>query len=177
MLLLRIFLTSTLLWSRALAIGQDKCVSFTSSSSTFSVVSKGKVAPLVVFKDDWPGVHRAVADFAEDIQRVTGKKPDIFNVSSADGLEVVKGTRPVIVGTLSKSTVIGAVVNNSKTFDVTEVQGKWESFKGQMVGNPLPTVDQAYVIAGADKRGTIFALYDLSEQFGMFISPSLSRIF
>ncbi|KAJ3557630.1 hypothetical protein NM688_g1372 [Phlebia brevispora] len=37
------------------------------------------------------------------------------------------------------------------------------------VKNPLPGIQSAYVIIGADKRGTIFAMYDHSEQFG--VSP------
>ena len=37
------------------------------------------------------------------------------------------------------------------------------------VANPLPGVDQALVIAGSDKRGTIYGIYDLSEQIG--VSP------
>lgn len=39
----------------------------------------------------------------------------------------------------------------------------------QVVEHPAPGVRRALVIAGADKRGTIFALYGLSEQMG--VSP------
>ena len=35
------------------------------------------------------------------------------------------------------------------------VSGKWESFLIKTVDNPLPGVEQALVIAGSDKRGTI----------------------
>src|ERR1051326_4832968 len=35
--------------------------------------------------------------------------------------------------------------------------------------NPLPGIDRALVIAGSDKRGTIYGVYDLSEQIG--VSP------
>ena len=37
------------------------------------------------------------------------------------------------------------------------------------VKDPFPGVSSAYVVIGADKRGTIFALYDHSEQFGAFV--------
>ncbi len=36
----------------------------------------------------------------------------------------------------------------------------WVSFFLQTVANPLPGVDTALVIAGSDKRGTIFGIYD-----------------
>jgi hypothetical protein len=39
----------------------------------------------------------------------------------------------------------------------------------QVVRNPLPGLKSALVIAGSDKRGTIFGIYDLSEQIG--VSP------
>ncbi|CAK5271934.1 unnamed protein product, partial [Mycena citricolor] len=44
---------------------------------------------------------------------------------------------------------------------------QWEAFLSQVV--TVPGVGPAYVIIGADKRGTIFALYDHSEQIG--VSP------
>ena len=37
------------------------------------------------------------------------------------------------------------------------------------MARPWPGVDQALIIAGSDKRGTIFGIYDLSEQIG--VSP------
>ena len=38
-----------------------------------------------------------------------------------------------------------------------------------MVSHPLPGVARGLVIAGSDKRGTIYGIYDLSEQIG--VSP------
>ncbi|THH19207.1 hypothetical protein EW146_g1901 [Bondarzewia mesenterica] len=63
---------------------------------------------------------------------------------------------------------IQKVVNNSK-LDISSIEGQWEAFMTQVVDNPLPGIAKAYVIIGSDKRGTIYALYDHSEQFG--VSP------
>jgi hypothetical protein len=52
---------------------------------------------------------------------------------------------------------------------VSGVKGKWESFTSQVVKNPVPGCDKALVIAGSDPRGTIFGIYDISEQIG--VSP------
>ena len=49
------------------------------------------------------------------------------------------------------------------------IMGQWESFISQVVTSPLPGVDKALVIAGSDLRGTVFGLYDISEQIG--VSP------
>lgn len=149
------------------AIGQSTCVAFTSSPSTFSVVNNRKAAPILLSADEWPGVQRAATDFATDIQRVTGVKPTLSNVTTSSVSTAFKSSAPIIVGTLGKSSLIDQVVNNTK-LDVSSVQGQWEAFLAKEVSNPLPGIKSAYVIIGADKRGTIFALYDHSEQFGTF---------
>ena len=127
----------------------------------FPVVSDGQAASILISPEDWPGVHRAAADFAADIQRVSSVLPDVVN-STAGGsaLEL-----PIIVGTLGKSALIDAVVNGSQ-LDVSSLRGGWETFLATEVTDPIPGIDRAYVIVGSDKRGTIYALYDLSEQFG-----------
>lgn len=52
---------------------------------------------------------------------------------------------------------------------VSEISGTWESFLIEVVPHPLPEITSALVIAGSDKRGTIYGVYDLSEQIG--VSP------
>ena len=151
-----------------LSIGQDTCVSFKKSSSAFTIVSSGKAAPILLSPDEWPGVQRTAFDFASDIQQVTGSKPALHNVTSPRTFSLSSGSTAIIVGTLGKSSLIDQVVNNTK-LDVSSIQGKWEAFMAKEVADPLPGIKSAYVVIGADKRGTIFALYDHSEQFGAFI--------
>ncbi|RDL33349.1 Uncharacterized protein BP5553_08788 [Venustampulla echinocandica] len=74
----------------------------------------------------------------------------------------------IIVGTIHKSPLIRQLAQAGK-IDTTPILHKWESFISQVVVNPLPGVDRALVIAGSDMRGTIFGLYDISEQIG--VSP------
>lgn len=144
-----------------LAIGQQTCASFKSGTNTFSVVSGGTAAPIFTSFDDWGGVHRVVADFASDIDAITGKKPSITNATST----VKASSPPILIGTLGNSSLINAIVNHTN-MDVSSIQGKWESFIAKEVQNPLPGLNSAFVIMGSDKRGTIFGVYDLSEQFG-----------
>ncbi len=151
--------------SSVYGIGQDTCVTFKSSSSAFTLVNNGKAAPILLSSDEWPGVQRAAFDFASDIQQVTGVKPSLSNISTSDSSFSSVGSTAIIVGTLGKSSLIDGLVNRTK-LDVSSIQGKWEAFLTTEVANPLPGVKSAYVIIGADKRGTIFALYDHSEQFG-----------
>ncbi|KAF5381526.1 hypothetical protein D9757_008168 [Collybiopsis confluens] len=172
-ILLLSFLCSHLLFIRTVVgLGQETCVSFESSSkspSTFPVVHNGVAAPVFLSPDDWPGVQRAATDFVLDIERVTRIKPVLANASTSGAVtDSAKATQAIIVGTLGKSALIDQIVKHTH-LDVSSIQGLRESFIGREVANPLPGVNSAYVIVGSDKRGTIFGMYDLSEQFG--VSP------
>jgi hypothetical protein len=74
----------------------------------------------------------------------------------------------IIAGTIGKSSIIDQLIKEKK-IDVAPVKGKWEAFVSEVVKNPQPGVEKALVIAGADERGTIYGLYDVSEQIG--VSP------
>ncbi|KAM5530657.1 hypothetical protein V8D89_015678 [Ganoderma adspersum] len=147
------------------AIGADNCVGFKNASDLFVVVKAGKATPILISVDEWPGVQRAGGDFVADINTVSGVKPTFKNVTATAKSDYQTA---IIVGTLGKSSVIDSVISRTK-LDVSSIKGKWESYMTKMVANPLPGINSAYVIIGADKRGTIFALYEHSEQFG--VSP------
>ena len=53
--------------------------------------------------------------------------------------------------------------------DGGDISNQWESFFIQTVSKPFPGIESALVICGSDKRGTIYGIYDLSEQIG--VSP------
>jgi hypothetical protein len=168
-----VFLLSALLasfWDAVHAVvGAPSCVAFQSASDTFPIVSHNQPAPVFVSPDDWPGVQRAAGDFVADIQRVTGAKPALANLTlsgnSSSTSNLRAGALPVFIGTLGRSALIDSIVN-STGLDVSGVRGQWEAYLSREVKNPIPGVDSGYVIVGADKRGTIFALYEHSEQFG-----------
>ena len=119
-------------------------------------------APILIAPADWPGVLRAGNDLAKDVQRVTGTRPEIAQQLTT------KDKHLVIIGTAGRSSLIEKLVQ-AKKIDVSDIAGKWESFFFQVVTNPFPDIDSALVICGSDKRGTIYGIYDLSEQIG--VSP------
>lgn len=67
----------------------------------------------------------------------------------------------VAIGTIGESKAIENLALQGK-LDVSEIEGKQESFTIQRVDNTI-------VIAGSDKRGTIYGIYDLCEKIG--VSP------
>jgi hypothetical protein len=148
--------------SRGLAIGQARYVESTCGEGCFRLAEKESVADIYVDSQDYAGVVRAAGDLQADITRVTGLKADIKNEES--GL----GKNSVIIGTVGKSQIVDQLIKGGKV-DVTPIAGKWESFLITVVKEPFPGVENALVIAGSDKRGTIYGIYDLSEQIG--VSP------
>lgn len=149
---------STQAWS----IGQPRYVENSPSRDSFPLVQKGSSATLVVDAADWPGVLRAVRDLQADIHRVTGITPKLVHAVSEPSPNMV------LIGTVGHSPLIDRLIRERR-IDASRITGKWESFFLETVRNPLPGVSSALVIAGSDKRGTIYGIYDLSEQIG--VSP------
>lgn len=73
----------------------------------------------------------------------------------------------IIAGTV-KSPVIRHLMDAGK-IDRTRLEGKNEKYVMTVVTNPVDGVDEALVIAGSDKRGAIYGIYELSELIG--VSP------
>jgi hypothetical protein len=141
---------------------QAEIVSDQAASGCFPLEQNKQSAPIFLDQADWPGVLRAGADLQADVERVTGIKPTLITNSAPTGKSVV------IIGTLGKSPLIDGLVKSGK-INADAISGKWESFIITTVANPLPGIDQALVIAGSDKRGSVYGIYEISEQIG--VSP------
>ncbi|WP_231425536.1 glycosyl hydrolase 115 family protein [Pedobacter sp. Leaf250] len=143
-----------------LAAGADPFISKTQTHGSFSIASKGKVSSILISGNDWPGVTRAAKDLQGDIQKVTGINP-AFATDKIAGMAI-------IIGTIGKSKIVDELIRNNK-INVAGIAGKWESTLIEVVKNPTAGVDSALVIAGSDRRGTIYGIYELSSQIG--VSP------
>jgi hypothetical protein len=129
---------------------------------SFPIVSTNhEVTSLRYDTSDWKGVIRAIGDLQNDIDSVTGMKPKLltFNVSAP---------YEIIIGTIGKSKWIDQLASSRK-IDVKDVKGKWESFVITSIKNPGAGKQQILVVAGSDKRGTVYGIYELSKQLG--VSP------
>ena len=142
------------------AVGADPFVSKSFTNGSFAIANRGKISSISVSSNDWAGVSRAAKDLQMDIQKVTGISP-AFNTDKVTGMVI-------IIGTIGKSKIIDALIQNNK-INVAGIAGKWESTLIEVVKNPVAGVDSALVIAGSDKRGTIYGIYELSNQIG--VSP------
>jgi hypothetical protein len=132
------------------------------TNGSLCLFSNREALSICVDTNDWPGVLRVASDLQTDIRRVAQVTPALTPELGR------LGNHAVLIGTIGRSTLIDRLVREHR-IDVAEIAGKWESSLIQVVSQPLPGVENALVIAGSDKRGTIFAIYDLSEQIG--VSP------
>ncbi|AHG92046.1 hypothetical protein J421_4509 [Gemmatirosa kalamazoonensis] len=148
--------------ARADAQADSSYVTARAGGDRFALAADGRTAPLYASSADFAGVLRAATDLRADLQRVTGAAPRLV-VDSAPN-----ANRAVIVGTIGHSPLVDRLVRERK-IDTSGVANRWETYLLQVVDRPLPGVDRALVIAGSDKRGTIYGIYDLSAQIG--VSP------
>ena len=105
-----------------------------------------KGATIGFSQQEYEGVMIAIRNLQTDMQRVMGSAP-LFKEGS--------GEASILIGTLGKNKDIDRL-------KLANLKGKREKFIITTVGNQL-------VIAGSDRRGTIYGIYELSRQLG--VSP------
>lgn len=125
-----------------------------SAPGAFRLAAGGTAASILVSGEDWQGVVRAAGDLGDDVRKVTGTAAQVVTADAPR-----RGA--IIVGTIGKSPLIDGLVEAGR-LNVDGVKGQWESFV-------IETVDGSLVVAGSDKRGTIYGIYDISEKIG--VSP------
>jgi hypothetical protein len=135
---------------------------FRSAEGAMPIVAEGKASPITLSAGEYAGVTEIAGLLRNDIARVTGLTPDLqIN-------DKYSGETGIIIGTIGHSQLIDRMVDEGK-LDVSDLKGQWERSLTQVVENPLPGVEKALVLAGSDKRGTIYAMLNLSRAMG--VSP------
>jgi len=134
----------------------------TSAKDDFCVAADGWVAHVLVDPQDSKTVHLGARLFSEDVERVTGQKPELRR-----DLESVSSLC-VIAGTIDHCQFIEELIEK-RTIDVSAISGQWESCLMQVVDKPFQGIDRALVVAGSDRRGTVYGLLEISKQMG--VSP------
>jgi hypothetical protein len=142
--------------------GSESYITTESSAGSFPLSVNGKPAPLVASGEDYPGVIRAIKDLQADLGSVAGTEP-LLHMDELPAADYI-----ILAGTVGKSPLIDKLVAAGK-LDVEDVSGRWETFSIQIINDPFEGVKQALVIAGSDKRGTIYGIYDISAKAG--VSP------
>ncbi|HYF31176.1 MAG TPA: glycosyl hydrolase 115 family protein [Chitinophagaceae bacterium] len=129
---------------------------------SFSIVAGQVAAAIVVDSNDHILVQKTAALFQQDIGKVTGIRPALVHSIPSIAKHII------IIGSIDRSGPVRALIGSSK-MDVANTRNKWEASQIQVVNKPFAGVEHALVIAGSDRRGTAFGVFDLSRQMG--VSP------
>ena len=133
-------------------------ISFTPAGACMELAQEGKAVELAVSAEDHKGVGIAAENLTADFQRVTGQKAVIS--------ETATSSTGIIIGSADQSPLIKKLIKEKK-IDGKALEGKHEKFIITTIDHT--DGDKVMVIAGSDKRGTIYGIYELSEQMG--VSP------
>lgn len=137
------------------ACGGPAAICPTGGAGAFALIASGHPVQVVTDAHDDAAVLRVADDLRSDLGKVGGEKAG-------------SGSQAIILGTIGQDAQIDALIASGK-LDVRGVKGKWEAYVEQVVEHPAPGIDRALVIAGADRRGTIYGAYDISRRAG--VSP------
>lgn len=128
------------------------------------MVEDGTAVPILLDSSAYEGVKRIADTVAEDICFVTGVKPE--RISEEALREVGACKRIILCGTLGRSGLLEEL-ESRKALSLEQLRGKREVFSLKLLEKPFPGVEQALVICGSDKRGTIYGMFTLSEYLGV----------
>ena len=125
-------------------MGADEFVTFQQATGTWQL----KDVSISYADGEHSCVHRAIASLQKDFEAVMGVSP-MRSVGDAK----------VLIGTLGVNPQIDQWVK----------QGILRDLKGKTEKYIIKTINGQLVIAGSDKRGTVYGIYELSRQIG--VSP------
>ena len=147
----------------------DKFVTLNQEGGTLALTTTQQPNFSILCADEeHKGVLMAVRNLQEDFFRVTNTRP-YLKIGAKKQVDEGAQKLRILIGSFDKSPLIKQLVK-AKKLDVRELKGRNEKFIITTVTNPIEGVEgEVLLIAGSDKRGTIYGIYELSCQIG--ISP------
>ena len=136
----------------------EKFISFESKADGMAIINDSKPLAIAIDKNDNEAIAIATKNLSGDFYRVCGDSAQIVNTPT---------NNCIIVGSLN-SSLIKPLLKSGK-ISQKELEGKNEKYILSVIEKPMPGVDKALVIAGSDRRGCVYGIYELSRQMG--VSP------
>ena len=125
---------------------------------SFKLVHGSSAVPFVVEKEAFEGVRLIAEKVCKDVQLVSGKLPKIEQPK-----KVKRPSGCVLAATVGQSPILD-LYESEGLLDLSDIKGKREVYKIAVVGEGNKAV---LVVAGSDKRGTIYGLFHISESIGV----------
>ena len=146
----------------------------------FELIKDSKVLVTLYIDEresEYDGISLIAQALKSDVARVIGDEVDKEgNATESDnGLKIVTkvediSKKAIIAGTFGEkgNDVINQLVKEGK-INIDNINGRWERYQMQVVKAPIEGVEEALVIVGSDKRGTLYGMMHVSEMMG--VSP------
>ena len=156
--------------TKASAIDNRGIVSDTLIDGYFPLITQSDnvstPSALIIADNDLPGIAIAAKNLSEDFRKVCGTAARLIETDRIPAAGSIPGYA-IIAGSM-ESKLIRQLFKDKK-LNEKDLKGKYEKYVMATVENPYPGMEKALVIAGSDRRGTIYGIYELSEQIG--VSP------
>ena len=131
-------------------LAADNFISFTQGD--MKLCQTGESFSICISDNDNVAVKLAAKNLASDFQKVCDA-----NITISSSFSEAR----IVAGTIGNSAAIDELVKNGK------IDGK--SLNGKIEKYILSIIDGKLIIAGSDRRGTVYGIYELSRQIG--VSP------
>lgn len=128
------------------------------ASSNFIVYNENRQVTILVEEEENETIQIAANLLAEDIERITGYKPQI-NATISSGLNDL-----IIIGS-TESNIIKDL-ERKKLIKTISLQGNWESYQIQNISDQKSEINNVLVICGSDRRGTAYGIMELTKRLG-----------
>jgi hypothetical protein len=126
----------------------DSSYSQNKNSVDFLIADANQSASIYIDKNTAPLIVWAVNELADDVKEITGKRPKIIQTA-------VFSKRGIYIGQASSGLFKSKNVQK-------ELGNQWEKFS-------IKKEKENLIIAGSDVRGTVYAIFEITERLG--ISP------
>ena len=153
----KIFFVSMALLS---SLGMSAANQFVSFQKGDLLINRDNKVEIYMDANDCKGVSYAANALVKDIIKVSGSKAVLTSDAGLKDKNAA-GKPTILVGTIGHSAAIDQLIRQ-KRINGNLLKGKREKFI-------ITLVDGQLVIAGSDRRGTIYGIYELSQQMG--VSP------
>ena len=153
----KIFFVSMALLS---SLGMSAADQFVSFQKGDLLINRDNKVEIYMDANDCKGVSYAANALVKDIIKVSGSKTVLTSDAGLKDKDAA-GKPTILVGTIGHSAAIDQLIRQ-KRINGNLLKGKREKFI-------ITVVDGQLVIAGSDRRGTIYGIYELSQQMG--VSP------
>ena len=129
------------------------------SENYFGLIKNNIPNNILIDDNEDEGIKIAVRNLQNDFKQVCGNLPKLVNTPN--------DKKVIIIGSVQSKYIKELI--KAKKIDSNQLKNKNEKYIITVVDNPFDNIEEALVIAGSDKRGSIYGVYELSEQIG--VSP------